>query len=133
MPLVRAYEELNDRLAPECRKQDFPVDLPAGATVAGLLAVLGIPAGSVDLVLVDGAPAGLDDRLDGVMRVALYPVFERFALAGVTRVRERPLRSGERAGHPPYLPWCGAAEQGRCGRGDPHRAACPGGRTRRRA
>jgi len=92
MPLVRAYEELNERLAPELRKRDFAVDLPAGATVARLLAVLGIPDESVDLVLVDGASAGLDDSLDGVGRVALYPVFERFALAGVTRVRERPLR-----------------------------------------
>lgn len=92
MPLVRAYEELNERLDPAHRKRDFPVDLPPGTAVAGLLEVLRIPPESVDFVLLDGEPGALDDTLDGVARVALYPVFERFALEGVTRVRDRPLR-----------------------------------------
>lgn len=92
MATVRVYEELNDFLPPECRKRDVHVTVAPGLSVAGLLKRLGIPAGQVDLVLVDGQPRGLDHRLAGQERVSAYPVFEALDVNGVAPIPGRPLR-----------------------------------------
>jgi uncharacterized protein with PIN domain len=89
---VRAYEELNDYLAPGRRKRPFAVEVPAGTAVRDLLAGLGIPASEVDLVLIDGRPEGLDAALAGRERVAAYPVFEAFDVGTVSPIPGRPLR-----------------------------------------
>jgi len=89
---VRAYEELNDRLPPGRRKRPFTVEVPAGTEVGDLLAGLGIPPSAVDLVLVDGRPAGLDTALAGGERIAAYPVFEAFDVGAVSTIPGRPLR-----------------------------------------
>lgn len=91
MVTVRVYEELNDFLAPARRKRPFEV-AAGGLRVGALLAELGIPATQVDLVLVGGRPARLDDMLDEADRVAVYPVFEAFDVGGAAAVHGRPLR-----------------------------------------
>jgi uncharacterized protein with PIN domain/sulfur carrier protein ThiS len=83
VPVVRAYEELNDYLPPGHRRRGFPVELPPGATLADLLHRLGIPVEAVDLALADGEPVLSGSRLGTVSRVALYPVFERFDIAAL--------------------------------------------------
>ena len=92
MVTVRVYEELNDFLKPGVRKRPFGVETPAGTPVGDLLAGLGIPTAAVDLVLVDGRPAGLDTVLAGGERVAAYPVFETFELGALSPMPGRPLR-----------------------------------------
>lgn len=88
----RFYEELNDFLPPPHRKRAFRHDFDGTPSVKDRIEALGVPHTEVDLILVDGDPVGFDHRLRGGERVAVYPVFERFDLSGVTRVRPEPLR-----------------------------------------
>lgn len=90
---LRVYEELNDYLPPSCRKRAFEFPLAPATDVEALLRDLGLPAGEVDLVLVDGEPAGLAQPLSGGERVSVYPVFEAFDVSRDTRVRAGALRS----------------------------------------
>lgn len=90
---IRLYAELNDHLPRELRQTWLERELAAGASVGDLLRDVGVPAGEVDLVLLDGAPASLADPVRGGARVSAYPVFERFDIGPLTRVRERPLRA----------------------------------------
>jgi hypothetical protein len=46
----------------------------------------------VDLLLVNGRSAALDDVVGEGDRISVYPVFERLDIEGVSRVREKPLR-----------------------------------------
>ena len=89
---LRLYAELNDHLPPERRQRDLELALTGGETVEEVVAALGVPAGEVDLVLVDGRSVGLAHRLRGGERVSLFPVFEAFDITPVPGVRARPLR-----------------------------------------
>jgi uncharacterized protein len=90
--LIRFYEELNDFLPPGKRKRDFEVPLNGNETVREIIEKLGVPPEQVDLLLVNGQSAALDHLVGEGDRVSVYPVFERFNIQGVSRVRERPLR-----------------------------------------
>ena len=90
--LFRFYEELNDGLPPGKRKRDFGVSLKGKETLREILERLGVPAARVDLVLVNGRSAALDDVVREGDRISVYPVFERLDIEGVSRVREKPLR-----------------------------------------
>lgn len=90
--IVRAYAELNDFLPAARRQAAFEAGCAERTSVKDLLEGLGIPHTEVDLLLVNGEPAAFDRRLAAGDRVAAYPVFEAFDVAGVTRVRPEPLR-----------------------------------------
>ena len=90
--LCRFYEELNDGLPPDKRKKDFEVSLKGKETLREILEKLGVPAARVDLLLVNGRSAALDDVVGEGDRISVYPVFERLDIEGVSRVREKPLR-----------------------------------------
>jgi uncharacterized protein with PIN domain/sulfur carrier protein ThiS len=89
---VRCYAELNEFLAAARRQRAFEAECERGTTVKDLLEGLGVPHTEIDLLLVNGEPAGFDRRVEAGDRVAAYPVFEAFDVAGVTRVRSTPLR-----------------------------------------
>jgi hypothetical protein len=90
--LIRFYEELNDFLPPGKRKRDFEVPLNGKETVQEIIEKLGVPRALVDLLLVNGQSASFDDVVGEGDRISAYPVFERFNIKGVSRVREKPLR-----------------------------------------
>jgi len=89
---VRCYAELNDFLPASRRQVAFEADCQSGGSVKDLLEGLGIPHTQIDLLLVNGEPAGFDARLATGDRIAAYPVLEAFDIAGVSRVRPEPLR-----------------------------------------
>jgi uncharacterized protein with PIN domain len=60
--------------------------------VKDVIESLGVPHTEVDVILVDGESVSFDHRLEGGERVAVYPVFERFDVSGLTRLRPEPLR-----------------------------------------
>jgi hypothetical protein len=91
--ILRFYEELNEYLPPQKRKRDFEVRFDGASTVREIIEQQGIPEGEVDLVLVNGQSVAFDHVLRGGDRASVYPVFERFDVAGVTRLRRRPLRN----------------------------------------
>jgi len=89
--LFRFYEELNDHLPEKARKKELRFGFNGRTTVRTAITALGIPVGEVDLVLVNGRSVGLEHRLRNGDRVSVYPIFERFDISGVTKVREKPL------------------------------------------
>lgn len=88
----RFYEELNDFLAPALRRRTFAHAFDDTPAVKDRIESLGVPHTEVDLILVDGEPAGFGHRLHGGERVAVYPVFECFDVSGLGGLRPRPLR-----------------------------------------
>jgi len=88
----RFYEELNDFLAPERRKNVFQVPIDRGRSVKDAIESVGVPHTEVDLVLVDGASVAFGHVLRGGERVAVYPEFERLDIAPVVHLRPSPLR-----------------------------------------
>lgn len=89
---VRFYEELNEFLPVEKRKQSFTIDVPAGSTTKAVIENLGIPHTEVDLVLVNGESVDFSRQLDDGDRLSVYPVFESWDIGQVSRVRSVPLR-----------------------------------------
>ncbi|MGE5838724.1 MAG: Mut7-C RNAse domain-containing protein, partial [Deltaproteobacteria bacterium] len=89
---IRLYEELNDYLPPARRKREFEISLSGKDTVREIIEKLGVPAAQVDLLLVDGRSSDLDQAVHEEERISVYPVFERFDIQGLSRVREKPLR-----------------------------------------
>jgi hypothetical protein len=88
----RFYEELNDFLPRHLRKRSFVHPFSGTPTVKDAVESLGVPHTAIDVILVDGESVGFDRRLRGGERVAVYPVFERFDVKGLTRLRPEPLR-----------------------------------------
>ena len=87
----RFYEELNDFLPPARRKRDF--DVPYNrASVKDMIESLGVPHTEVDLILANGVSVDFSYLVRPGDRIAVYPVFESFDIAGLTRLRPEPLR-----------------------------------------
>ncbi|RDI98014.1 twitching motility protein PilT [Dyella solisilvae] len=88
----RFYEELNDFLPTMRRKRTFRHSFDGTPAVKDTIEALGVPHTEVDLILVDGRSVRFAYRLHGGERVAVYPMFERFDLRPLYRLRPRPLR-----------------------------------------
>jgi uncharacterized protein len=88
----RFYEELNDYLPPDQRKQTITREITGTPSVKDAIESLGVPHTEIDLILVDGRSVRFDRRLRGGERVAVYPEFERFDISPLHRLRPKPLR-----------------------------------------
>lgn len=88
----RFYEELNDFLASDRRRQSFVYEFTGTPSVKDAIEAIGVPHTEIDLVLIDGESVDFTRRLSGGERVAVYPMFERLDIAPVTRLRAKPLR-----------------------------------------
>ena len=89
----RFYEELNDFLPAERRRQEFSVPCAQAATTKHMIEALGVPHTEVELILVNGESVGLDRLLREDDRVAVYPKFEAFDVTPLLRLREQTLRT----------------------------------------
>lgn len=90
---VRFYAELNDFLPTQQRQRDLVCRFDVPPSVKDLVESFGVPHTEVDLVLVDGEPAGWSARVPPGARLAVYPVFEALDIGPVTRLRPQPLRT----------------------------------------
>lgn len=90
--IFRFYEELNDFLQPDRRRQEFACRYARAATTKHMIEALGVPHTEVELILVNGESVGFDRLLQDGDRVAVYPRFESVDVTPLLRVRERPLR-----------------------------------------
>jgi uncharacterized protein with PIN domain len=88
----RFYEELNDFLPAPKRKRAFMGSFDGTPAVKDVIESLGVPHTEIDVILVDGQSVQFRHRLHGGERVAVYPVFERFDVRPLCRLRARPLR-----------------------------------------
>jgi uncharacterized protein with PIN domain len=87
---LRFYAELNDYLPPSRRQVEFPWRIEGTSPVGELIEGAGVPPGDVDLILANGKPVDFSYRVQAGDRISVYPVFESFDIAPVTR--RRPLR-----------------------------------------
>jgi len=88
----RFYAELNDFLPPARRAAAFEHEFAAPATVKDRIEALGVPHTEVDLILANSEAVDFDYRVGDGDRISVYPVFEAFDIAPVSRLRARPLR-----------------------------------------
>jgi uncharacterized protein with PIN domain len=88
----RFYEELNDFLRQEQRKQTLTYRFNGNPGIKDPIEVFGVPHTEVDLIVVNGESVGFDYQLKNADRVAVYPVFESFDISPIVRLRETPLR-----------------------------------------
>jgi hypothetical protein len=89
---LRFYEELNDYLPLQLRKQEFACRINGPIAVENVLQVHGVPDSEVELVLVDGKSVDLSYILEPGEHVSIYPVFESLDISGIVKIREAPLR-----------------------------------------
>lgn len=88
----RFYEELNDFLPPERRKVAFRHCFERRASVKDVIESLGVPHPEIELILVNGESVDFSHIVRDGDRISVYPVFERFDVAPLVRLRETPLR-----------------------------------------
>lgn len=89
---IRVYAELNDFLPAERRQRAFRYAIHGTPSVKDTIEAIGVPHTEIDVILVDGKSVEFDYRLHGGERVAVYPVFERYDVSPLTRLRPAPLR-----------------------------------------
>lgn len=89
----RFYEELNDFLPADRRKQDFSIEFQPPVPVRHLIETLGIPHTEVEIILLNGESVELDQPLADGDRVSVYPMFESIDVTPLLRLRARPLRN----------------------------------------
>jgi uncharacterized protein with PIN domain len=88
----RFYEELNDFLRPQQRKQSFAHGCARRATVKNAIESLGVPHTEVEFILVNGCSVDFSYLVREGDRISVYPQFETFDVAPLLRVRPSPLR-----------------------------------------
>jgi uncharacterized protein with PIN domain len=88
----RFYEELNDFLPSNKRKESFPFSFKGNPSVKNAIEELGVPHVEVDLILVNGNSVDFGYRLKNGDHVSVYPVFESLDISNVQRLRAKPLR-----------------------------------------
>lgn len=88
----RFYEELNDFLLPEQRKETLVYRFSGHPAIKDPIEVLGVPHTEVELILVNGHSVGFDYQLQDGDCVAVYPMFESLDVSPLLKLREKPLR-----------------------------------------
>jgi len=88
----RFYEELNDFLPRDRRKQDFTIHFRPQNSVKDMIESVGVPHTEVDLILVNGESVDFAYIVQPGDRISVYPEFEALDISGLTRLRPEPLR-----------------------------------------
>jgi len=88
----RFYEELNDFLPVDRRKQSFVYRFKGNPSVKDAIEAIGVPHTEVDLIVANGEAVSFEYHLKEGDRIAVYPVFESLDISPIVRLREKPLR-----------------------------------------
>lgn len=86
---LRVYAGLNELLPEDRRFREFLYPMSGGNNVKHLVESAGIPHTEIDLLLLNGEPAGFDAAARDGDRLSVFPAFTRFG-----PVSPRPLRPG---------------------------------------
>lgn len=88
----RFFAELMDFLPEVVEAGRLTRSFDGSPSVKDQIEACGVPHTEVDLILADGHSVGFTYRLADGDRISVYPVFESFDIAAVTKVRPTPLR-----------------------------------------
>ncbi len=94
---IRFYEELNDFLPQYRRKVTFQHTITGRMSVKDIIESLGVPHTEIDLILINHESADFKTKPENGDLVSVYPVFESLDVAGITKLRPKPLR------HPRFI------------------------------
>jgi uncharacterized protein len=89
----RFYEELNDYLPEKRRKVWFEYSFSDPIFLKDAIKSFGVPAGEIDLILVNQQSKNFEYLLCDGDRISVYPVFELFELSGISLLRKKSLRN----------------------------------------
>ncbi len=89
----RFYAELNDHLPREQQFETLEKSFFTPGAVKDMIESFGVPHTEVDLIAVNGESVGFSYLVQDGDRIAVYPVFESFDVAGEQRLRPQPLRN----------------------------------------
>ena len=84
---VRFYEELNDHLPEHLQKRPINISIPENLKAADVVEQFKIPMEEVHLVLVNGESVSLEHGLKDRDYVSVYPIFEKFDISSVSKVK----------------------------------------------
>ena len=88
----RFYEELNDFLPPEKRKQTFEYYFELNPSVKDAVEAIGVPHTEIDLIIANGKSVSFDYLISDNDYISVYPVFESLDISNIIHLREKPLR-----------------------------------------
>ena len=83
----RFYEELNDFLELEQRKQEVLYLFTGQPAIKDSIEALGVPHTEVDLIIVNGRSVSFTYLLQDQDRVSVYPVFESIDITPIVHCR----------------------------------------------
>ena len=89
---VRFYGELNDHLPSDRRQRTLERTFLVPGTVKDMIESLGVPHTEVELIIVNRESVPFSYLVQDGDRIAVYPMFESFDVAGELRVRPKALR-----------------------------------------
>ena len=90
---IRFYEELNYFIKRNAIKQDIEFSYLGKRSVKDLIESYGVPHTEVDLILVNGESVSFAYIVQHGDQISVYPMFERFNIDEVSRIRETGLRN----------------------------------------
>lgn len=83
------YDELNDFLPPEQRKQTIHYHFNGHPGIKDPIEVFGVPHTEVDLIVVNNQPVGFDYQLQASDHVDVYPIIKCLDIPALFRLREK--------------------------------------------
>ncbi len=89
---LRFYEELNDFLASDKRRQSFFHEFYPRTSIKDIIEALGVPHTEVELILANGESVDFSYFVKDGDRVSVYPMFESLDITPILKLRPRPLR-----------------------------------------
>jgi uncharacterized protein len=87
----RFYEELNDFLPPDKRKQTLAYAFLGKPSVKDAIEAQGVPHTEIDLITANGFSVDFEYSLRDGDRIAVYPMFEGIDISPIVKLRERPM------------------------------------------
>lgn len=90
---IRFYEELNDFLPQQKRKQRYEINFTGSPSIKDVIESQGVPHTEIDLILVNGTSVRFNYKLKDEDDVSVYPLFESFDISSLQRLRAKPMRN----------------------------------------
>ena len=88
----RFYAELNDHLPKHQHQKTLDRSFFVPGTVKDMIESFGVPHTEIELIIVNGESVPFSHVVRDGDRIAVYPMFESFDIAGELKVRQQPLR-----------------------------------------
>lgn len=89
----RFYEELNDFLPKDRKKQSFTYHFFGNPMVKDAIEACGVPHPEVELIIVSGMSVGFEYQLKDGDHISVYPEFETLDISPLLKLRGTPLRN----------------------------------------